>query len=160
MSGCWRAYFRIWLYCNRMADSSSLATVVAWCPYMVLEMRLVRAQGVRLFQLQRTLDIIVFPALLFFLDGLLLPSFLAHCAALYATPWGSQEVVRQIYTAVLWRTCMAYCLGRALLWGGQRALHRLDALYREVRASDQYVRSERLLNRGEAAAAGGATEVL
>jgi hypothetical protein len=147
------------LYCNRMADSSSLATVVAWCPYMVLEMRLVRAQGVRLFQLRRTLGIIVFPTLLFFLDGLLLPSFLAHCAALYATRWGSQEVVRQVYVAVLRRTCVAYCLGRVLLWGGQRALHRLETLYREARESDQYVRSERLLNRDETAAAGETTEV-
>jgi hypothetical protein len=160
MSGCWRAYFRIWLYCNRMADSSSLVTVVAWYPHMVLEMRLVRAQGVRLFQLQRTLNTIVFPALLFFLDGLLLPSFLAHCAALYATGWGTDEVVRQVYVAVLWRTCVAYCLCRVLLWGGQRALHRLDALYREARESDQYVRSERLLNRDETAAAGETAEAL
>jgi hypothetical protein len=143
-----------------MADSSSLVTVVTWYPHMVLEMRLVRAQGVRLFHLRRALDIIVFPTLLFFLDGLLLPSFLAHCAALYATGWGSQEVVRQFYVAVLWRTCVAYCLGRVLQWAGQRALHRLEALYREARGSDQYVRSERLLNRGEAAAAGETTGVL
>jgi hypothetical protein len=143
-----------------MADSSSLATVVAWCPYMVLEMRLVRAQGVRLFQLQRALDKIVCPALLFFFDGLLLPSFLAHGAALYATQWGSYEMVRQIYTAVLWRTCVAYCLGRVLLWAGQRALHRLDALYLVGRGSDQYLRCERLLNWVVAAAAGETTEAL
>jgi hypothetical protein len=59
--------------------------------------------------------------------------------------------VRQVYAVVLWRACVAYCLGRALLWAGQRALHRLDALYKEVRESDQYVRSERLLNRDETA---------
>jgi NhaP-type Na+/H+ or K+/H+ antiporter len=93
----------------------------------------------------------VFPTLLFFLDALLLPSFLARCAALYATGWGSDEVVRQVYAVVLWRTCVAYCLGRVLLWGGHRALRRLDALYKEVRESDQYVRSEQLLNRDETA---------
>jgi hypothetical protein len=118
---------------------------------MVLEMRRMRACGVRQFQLQRTLDIIVSATLLFFLDALLLPSFLAHGAALYATGWGSQEVVRQVYAVVLWCTCVAYCLGRVLMWAGQRALHRLDALYKEVRESDQYVRSERLLNRDETA---------
>jgi hypothetical protein len=126
---------------------------------MLLEMRRMRACGVRLFQLQRTLDIIVFPTLLFFLDALLMPSFLAHGAALYATGWGCDEVVRQVYAVVLWRSCVVYCLGRVLLWAGQRALHRLDALYKEVRESDQYVRSERLLNRGETVAAAVATEV-
>jgi hypothetical protein len=62
-----------------------MAAIVAYQPPMVLEMRLMRACGVRQFQLKRTLDIIVFPTLLFLLDALLLPSFLAHCAALYAT---------------------------------------------------------------------------
>jgi hypothetical protein len=128
-----------------------MAAILAYLPPMVLDMRLMRACGVRQFQLQRTLDIIVSPTLVFLLDALLLPSFLAHGAALYATGWGSDEVVRHTYTTVLWRTCVAYCLGRVLLWGGQRALHRLDALYREVRESAQYVRSERLLNRDDTA---------
>jgi hypothetical protein len=65
-------------------------------------------------------------------------------------PHGTME---QTYTTVLWRTCVAYCLGRVLLWAGQRALHRLDALYREVRESDQYER-EWPLNRVECRHAG------
>jgi hypothetical protein len=116
---------------------------MAHFPRLAIEIRLVRAESVRLFQLQRTLDIIVFPTLLFLLDGILLPSFLAHCASLYsASRFGTQTVVEQTYATVLWRTCVAYCLGRVLLWAGQRALHRLDALYTEVRASDQYVHEQ------------------
>jgi hypothetical protein len=116
---------------------------MAHFPRFTIEIRLVRGESVRMFHLQRTLDIIVFPTLLFLLDGILLPSFLAHCAALYAASrLRTQAVVELTYTTVLWRTCVAYCLGRVLLWAGQRALHRLDALYTEVRASDQYVREQ------------------
>jgi hypothetical protein len=40
-------------------------------------------------------------------------------------------------------------LCRVLLRVGQCALYRLDALYKDVRNSEKYVRSERLLNRDE-----------
>jgi hypothetical protein len=57
--------------------------------------------------------------------------------------------VGQVYAAVLWQVFLASLLCRVLLRVGQCALHRLDALYKDVRNSEKYVRSERLLNRDE-----------
>jgi hypothetical protein len=57
--------------------------------------------------------------------------------------------VGQVYAAVLWQVFLASLLCRVLLRVGQCALYRLDALYKDVRNSEKYVRSERLLNRDE-----------
>jgi hypothetical protein len=67
--------------------------------------------------------------------------------------------MEQIYTTVLWRTCVAYCLGWCCCGRASAQLHRLDALYREVRVTDQYER-EWPLNRVECCHAGAKERVL
>jgi hypothetical protein len=62
-------------------------------------------------------------------------SFLTDCSKAVVFPVG------QVYAAVLWQFFLASLLCITLCVG-QCALHRLDALYKDVRSSERYVRSE------------------
>jgi hypothetical protein len=79
---------------------------------------------VRQFHLRFTLVTIVFPTLLFLLDGTLLQSFLASCAALHAA---NRSATRNHGTDLHYGA-VAHLCGllpgvRVLLLGSQRALH-------------------------------------
>lgn len=119
--------------------------------------RVVQVLGLREFTWWYATQRVIYPVLLFLLDALLPAIFLAHCAALCTatTVTGANDAtVLHAYRLGHWLGCVAYCLGRLAVWGAGYALRRLDSLHQEVRGSDRYLRSERLLNRDEVAVPG------